>query len=261
MKDLTIIIPVHEYNETVKKYLDNALESIRRQKVSEVFYTVIVTPDEIADQILFPDDMHVMVLHNNSGKYDYQSQVNFALNFVKSKYFTVLEFDDELSNTYVKNVNEYVNSYPDIDVFLSLIIEKNEKGNGIKFTNETVWAQQFVGENGEIGYLNTDGLKQYTDFKLSGAVINREKFISIGGYKSNIKLTFMLEFLLRSLNMGLKIYTIPKLIYSHLATRDGSLFDTYGKTMTTPEKKYWFDTAYKEYNFTKDRIVENPIFN
>src|SRR5208283_3827013 len=107
--------------------------------------------------------------------------------------------DDEYNITYFKNAEIYTKAYPQIDIFLNMMIEVNEKGEGIKFTNEIIWAQQFVGENGEMGYLNINALKQYTDFKLSGAIIKKSEFINIGKYKSNIKLTFMYEFLLRAL--------------------------------------------------------------
>lgn len=259
-KNLTVIIPVHKLDENVLTYLTKALNSIKEQTDLDNVNTIIVCPIEVSDKLNNLVDYKYEILINNSEKFDYQSQVNFALMMISTEYFTVLEYDDELSKTYIKNVNEYVNSFSDIDIFLALMIEKNNDNEGIKFTNETVWAQQFVGENGEIGFLNSDCLKQYTDFKLSGAVIKREKYLEIGGYKSNIKLSFMYEFLLRALNNDTKILTIPKIIYSHLATREDSLFGEYSKTMSLSERKFWFDQASKEYNFKNDRIIKIPIF-
>ena len=136
------------------------------------------------------------------------------------------------------------------------MIEVNEQNQGIKLTNETVWAQQFVGENGEMGYLNMNALKQYTDFKLSGAVIKTSEFKNLGKYKVNIKLTFMYEFLLRALNNASKIFSIPKIGYKHFATREGSLFDNYLKNMPIDERKFWFETANKESNFMNDRPID-----
>jgi hypothetical protein len=107
-----------------------------------------------------------------------------------------------------------------------------------------------------MGYLNADALKQYTDFKISGGVIRKSEFENIGGYKSNIKLTFMYEFLLRALNNACKVYTMPKIGYKHLATREDSLFNTYLKDMSMNERKFWFDTALSEYNFINDRTIE-----
>jgi hypothetical protein len=137
-----------------------------------------------------------------------------------------------------------------------MMIEVNEKNEGIKLTNETVWAQQFVGENGEMGYLNLNSLKQYSVFNLSGAIIKKSDFISIGKYKVNIKLAFMYEFLLRALNNASKIFSIPRIGYKHLATREGSMFDNYLKNMPIDERKFWFETAGREANFINDREID-----
>ena len=263
--NITVIIPVHEFNEQVSGMLDKAIESVQKQEgITEKPQIVVVCAFAIADDILkyqvnllakYPEGINIIFL-SNTGKTDYQSQVNFAVKSITTDYFSVLEFDDEYGTTIFKNAEKHIKAYPEIDVFLTMMIEVNEKNEGIKITNETVWAQQFVGENGEMGYLNTKALQQYTDFKLSGAIIKKSEFENLGGYKSNIKLTFMYESLLRALNNACKIFTIPKIGYKHLATRQGSLFDTYLKTMPVPERKFWFETATKEANIMNDRPID-----
>jgi hypothetical protein len=141
------------------------------------------------------------------------------------------------------------------------MIEVDSLNRGIKLTNESVWSQQFVGENGEMGYLNLNILKQYTDFKLSGAVIKKSEFINIGKFKVNIKLAFGYELLLRALNNTCKIFAMSKIGYKHLADREDSLFDNYLKTMTKIERKFWFDTAIKEANFNNDRKIDISKIN
>jgi hypothetical protein len=263
--NITVIIPVHEFNEQVSGMLDKAIDSVQKQeKVTEKPQTLVVYAATIEAEVLayqqsllvkYPEGINIIFV-KNEGKTDYQSQVNLGAKSISTDYFSVLEFDDEYGITYFKNAEIYTKAYPEIDVFLTMMIEVNEKNEGIKITNETVWAQQFVGENGEMGYLNAKGLQQYTDFKLSGAVIKKSEFENLGGYKSNIKLTFMYEFLLRALNNACKIFTIPKIGYKHLATREGSLFDVYLKTMPIPERKFWFDTATKEANIMTDRVID-----
>jgi len=265
----TVIVPIHEYNDELSLYVTKALETvIKQQGVDEIPKMVLVYPSELDEAIVGLRDSLIrkhssggtthesFVLVKNDGKTDYQSQVNLGVKSVTTDYFSVLEFDDEYSDTYFKNVEQFIKAYPDIDVFLTMMIEVNEKNEGIKMTNETVWAQQFVGENGEMGYLNLNALKQYTDFKLSGGVIKKSEFENLGGYKSNIKLTFMYEFLLRALNNACKIYTIQKLGYKHLSTRQGSMFNTYLKEMPVEERKFWFETATKESNFMNDRPID-----
>ena len=258
--NITVIIPVHEYNEKIQSLLDKAIESILKQeKIEKLPEVIVVSPLGLQGLIEYCskyNDTLKLRLINHEGKTDYQSQVNLAADSVTTDYFSVLEFDDEYGTTFFSTVNKYIKSYPEIDVFLTMLIEVNEKNEGIKLTNETVWSQQFVGENGEMGYLNLNALKQYTDFKMSGAVIKKSEFINVGRYKSNIKLTFMYEFLLRALNNACKIYSIPKIGYKHLATREGSMFDDFQKNMPMDERKFWFDTATKEANFVNDRPID-----
>ena len=264
--NISVIIPINEYNDELSLFLDKAVESVfKQQNLTEFPQVILVYPTDLGDAIVgFRDGMvrknqipsTNYTLVPNTGKTDYQSQVNLAVDFVTTDYFSVLEFDDEYGTTFFYNAQKYIKSYPQIDVFLTMMIEVNEKNEGIKLTNETVWAQQFVGENGEMGYLNANALKQYTDFKLSGAVIKKSEFLNIGKYKVNIKLTFMYEFLLRALNNACKIFTMPKIGYKHLATREGSLFSFYLKNMPMDERKFWFDTAVKEANFINDRPID-----
>jgi hypothetical protein len=87
-----------------------------------------------------------------------------------------LELDDEFNRKYLKNVNKYIKYKSDVDIFLSIIIEVDTKGNAQKFTNEFIWAQMAVGENGEIGFLNSDVLKQNSDIKISGSVMKTDSF-------------------------------------------------------------------------------------
>lgn len=266
--NISVIVPIHEYNDDLSGLITKAVESVFKQEEVELPKILLVYPTELDEAVVgFRDSLlrkhgssgityQNFVLVKNDGKTDYQSQVNVGVEAVTTDYFSVLEFDDEYSGTFFKRATEYITSYPEIDILLTMMIEVNEQNQGIKLTNETVWAQQFVGENGEMGYLNVNALKQYTDFKLSGAVIKTEEFKNLGGYKSNIKLTFMYEFLLRALNNASKIMSMPRIGYKHLATREGSLFDDYLKTMPIHERKFWFETATKESNFMNDRPID-----
>ena len=266
--NISVIIPVHECDDNVTPFLNKAFESVKRQAEVEMPVIYVVHPVAIKDSVVGWKDSMIrkhsddginfesIVLVENDGKTDYQAQVNLGVKSITTDYFSVLEFDDEYGGTYFRNVQKYIDSYPEIDILLTMMIEVNEKNEGIKMTNETVWAQQFVGENGEMGYLNTNALKQYTDFKLSGGIIKTSEFKNLGGYKPSIKLTFMYEFLLRALNNASKIRSISKIGYKHLATREGSLFDVYLKEMPVEERKFWFETATKESNFMNDRPID-----
>ena len=267
----TVIIPVHEYNEDIKKLYRNALGSIVDQKNIEekpkvlVVYASALSNNEedgfVNNEIHRTIDGLTIGYIKNEGKTDFQSQINLGAKSVDTDYFSILELDDEYSTTHFKNVDEHIAAYPEVDMFMSIIVEANDKRQRLKFTNETVWAKQFVGENGEMGYLNSKSLSQYTDFKTSGAVFKTEEFLNAGCFKSNVELTFQYEFLLRMLNNGAVIYTIPRVGYMHLATREGSLFNKYSKTMTLVQRKFWFDTAKKEYSFLNDREIDLSLLD
>lgn len=262
----TVIVPIHEINDEYRDYLVKAIESVANQiNINELPKVIIVYTADIDDSLMtnikLPETTNKLSITylKNTGSSDYQSQVNFAVNHVTTDYFSVLEFDDEYSQVYFNVVNRYINTYPQIDVFLPIIVEVNDNNQGIKLTNELTWSQQVIGENGELGYLNHDILKQFTDFNLSGAVFKKSEFINIGGYKSNIKLTFMHEFLLRAINNACKVYTIPKIGYKHWSTRINSLFDNYKKTMNFVERRFWYNVAIKEYVYTNDRPIDMSV--
>ena len=267
--NISVITPIHECGAEVTPMLNKAFETvITQEKCEELPKVLLVFPTEIKDCVVgwkdsmirkyssdgVNDDLFVLV--ENDGKTDFQSQVNLGSTKVETEYFSILEFDDEYSTTYFHNMSSYIKAYPEVDIFLSMMVETNDNNEAIKLTNEIVWAQQFVGENGEMGYLNLNAIKQNTDFKISGAAIKTEEFAGLGGLKSNIKLTFNYEFLLRALNNACKIYTVPKIGYKHISMREGSLFDHYSKNMPMNERKFWFDTATKEANFINDRVID-----
>ena len=266
----SIIIPVHKCDDNVTSLLSKAVKTIESQlKIDTLPEIYVVYPTSINDCIEGWRDSMLRKYQNklkfhlvvNEGKTDFQSQINLGANKVTTDYFSILEFDDEYSTTYFYNAEKYIKAFPDVDIFLSMMVEVNEKSEGLKLTNETVWSQQIVGENGEMGYLNANALKQNTDFKLSGAILKKDEFLSLNGFKSNIKLTFMYEFLLRALNNACKIYSIPKIGYKHLATREGSLFNQYLNEMPIDERKFWFETATKESNFINDRVIDLSRLN
>ncbi len=263
--NISVLLPVHVCDDTVTPMLSVAVETVATQEKLEVLPQIyVVFPVDIKESIVGWRDSMLrkyqdkvkFVLVENEGKSDFQTQVNLGASKIETDYFSILEFDDEYSTTYFFNAEKYIKHYSDVDVFLTMMVETNQKGEALKITNELVWAQQFVGENGEMGYLNANALKQNTDFKLSGAIIDREEFLSLGGLKSNIKLTFNYEFLLRALNNACKIHAIAKIGYKHLAEREDSLFGGYSKNMPPAERKFWFDTASREANFNNDRVID-----
>jgi len=266
--DISVVLPVHKFDDEVKELLSKALETAAIQEDIEdkidVFVVYASTLDNNQDWMKFIgtpakewETLNILYIKND-GNTDFQAQVNLGAQQVKTRYFSILEYDDEYSTTYFKIMNSYIKSpeFKGVEIFLPIVVETNDKDQTLKLTNETVWSKQFVGENGTMGYLNAPSLNQYTDFKICGGLFRTDEFIGAGGLKSNIQLTFQYEFLLRYLNNASKIYTVPKIGYKHLATREGSLFHVLQQTMTMQDRKFWFDTAKKEANFFNDRPID-----
>jgi hypothetical protein len=277
--NISVIIPIHEYNDKLSVFASTAIETvIEQEKVDTLPKIYIVHPPAIKEGIVGLRDSLIrkhqekinhesFVLVENDGDTDFQSQINLGVSQVDTKYFSILELDDEYSKTYFFNMLKHINYYEsdeverDIDIYLSMIVETNTENVTLKLTNEVVWAQQFVGENGEMGFLNQNALKQYTDFKLSGSVINKDEFENLGGLKKNIKLTFNYEFLLRALNNACEIFVMPKIGYKHTSGREGSLFEDYKVNMPMNERNFWFETATRESNFPTDRVIDMSKMN
>jgi hypothetical protein len=262
---MTIIIPIHEINDTVKTYLMNALASVERQKDASSLKVIIVFPDKLHENGIAEYLMGEMGKYSftitpvaNTGNFDFQSQINFAVADpnMTSDYFSILEFDDEYSEIYFKNVDKYIQAYPNVDVFLPITIQVDKNGRALSLINDAAWSRDFVGEDGEQGFLSIDALKKYSQFSLTGGVFKTSSFKTIGQFKKNLKLTFGYEFLLRVLNVDMKVMAIAKVGYKHVVDRDNSLFINYTASMNMKERRFWFDAAAKEYYFTQDREID-----
>ena len=95
MKDITIIIPVHNFNEEVKNLLENALNSIKKNQENYTYgklIPLIVAPANILEEIGENDYYHNC--RNTSGNIDFCSQVNFGVEHIETDYFSILEYDD-----------------------------------------------------------------------------------------------------------------------------------------------------------------------
>jgi len=145
------------------------------------------------------------IIHND-GDTDFCSQVNLGITKSSHKWVSILEFDDEYSSIWFKNVARYINSYPDVRAFLPLVVDTDEKGVFAGFTNEATFAANM---NSEIGILTNEVLLNYQNFQTSGMVFDKDLINDFGGFKKSIKLTFVYELLLRLTYNSVNIMTIP----------------------------------------------------
>jgi len=181
--------------------------------------------------------------------------MNFGVKNAKGKWVSLFEFDDEYSAIWFKNFKTYSEAYPEVQMFLPVVVDTDEKDAFAGFTNEATFAANF---SQEIGYLTNDTLQDYQNFQTAGSVFKKSIIEDFGGFKSSIKLTFIYEFLLRMTYNSVSVMTIPRLGYKHVNLREGSIFWNYkfGESkMIEDEVKFWIQTAKKEYFFTDDRAI------
>ena len=260
--DLTVIIPVHSIADpNFNQLLDAALMSIENNATHPA--KVIISRcncDEVREVIDSFDftkySFKVDILEVLSGR-QFQNQINSAASIIDTKYFSFLEFDDEFSVNWFKNVEKYSEIYPDIDMFLPIITDVTPENQFIGFSNEAAWAFNF---SDTLGHIEHEVLLEFPNINPDGMVIKTEVFKTIGGYKNSIRLAFNYEFLLRFTNSGRNIMVIPKMGYKHMNMRPGSLFWEYKNGGTeTPispdEARFWMELAKKEFFYTEDRNI------
>ena len=255
MKDITIIIPVHNFNEEVKNLLEKALNSINKNQENYTYgklIPLIVAPGNVLEEIgeEFGENQFYNNCRNTSGNFDFCSQVNFGVKHVETEYFSILEYDDEYNPKWFKMAHDYFYTNESVSLFLPINVITDSEHKQFQYANEIAWTGSF---SNDIGYLDFDCLQDYSSFNLTGGIFNTNDFKVVGGFKPSIKVAFNYEFLLRLTKKELKVYVVPKEGYIHVIGRIDSLTDEYNQTLTREEIKKWFDLAKTEYAFNEDR--------
>ena len=256
---LSVILPIKSSKaRDFDEYFAKAITSINTQTV-EIEELIIVHSTE-ESLVNFLNDYDFGTLNVVKLLWDKESsycdQVNHGINNAKGTWVSLFEFDDEYSSIWFKNVQKYINAFPQVQAFLPVVVETDDKGMFAGFTNEATFAANF---SQEMGYLTNETLQNYQNFQTAGCVIKKSVIDDFGGFKSSIKLTFVYEFLLRLTYNSVSIMTIPKLGYKHTNMREGSIFWNYKfgeEKMLEDEVKFWVQTAKKEYFFVDDRNIK-----
>ena len=255
--DCSIVIPL----KNGEKYIEEALNSCIQQE-TQYDFEIIVCNDGSNDNSLnlvkkFIDKYPKFALRLiNSPKSGIVEALNFGIENANSEWVTLFEFDDEYAAIWFDNVKKYSSYYPNVQAFMPVVVDVDEKGVFAGFTNEAVFAANFAME---LGYLTNDILQDYQNFQSAGMVFKKSVYDDFGGFKSSIKLTFVYEFLLRLTYNSVVMMTIPKFGYKHTNMREGSIFWNYkngGDRMIDDEVKFWVQTAKKEYFFKEDRTIK-----
>jgi hypothetical protein len=271
--NISVVLPIESSkHKNFDSLLNGCITSLKNQikvcpergdVVGDIELNIVHTGEESLLEKLNSYDYSGLTynLIHNEGNSDFCSQVNYGISKSSYKWVSILEFDDEYSSIWFKNVSRYVESYPDVKAFLPLVVDTDEKGVFAGFTNEATFAANM---NSEIGILTNEVLMNYQNFQTSGTVFDKSLFDDFGGFKKSIKLTFVYELLLRLTYNSVNIMTIPRIGYKHSNMREGSIFWNYkfgSSPMTQDEVSFWIESAKKEHFFKEDRDIKYELVN
>lgn len=248
MKELTVIIPIDKFNEEVSGLLTKAVSSVEDETP-----ILLVGPEAVLEAVKANGCVKGRgVSYVVNDNINLPTQINKGVDAATTKYFSVLEYDDEFTSCWFKNVKERIESEPNAFAYLPIneVFSYNDKDGAIGYANEPVWASSF---SEKLGYFDTESLENYVDIACSGGLFDREAFLEIGGLKESIKVSFWYELMLRADYKSKKIYVVPKVGYRHCIERPGSLLEIYKQTLTTEEGEWWINLAKQEHFFKKDR--------
>lgn len=254
--NVSVILPIKTAtSRDFDDYFKKAIDSLVNQKTSINELVIVHTDEELLEKKLNEYDfgsLNVKKLRWEKTP-NFAKQINFGVENSSSEWVSFFEFDDEYSSIWFDNVKKYLQVYNDVKAYLPIVIDVDEKGMFAGFTNEATFASNF---SQEVGYLTNDTLHNFQNFQTAGMVIKKEVIENLGGFKSNFKLTFVYEFLLRLTFNSVKIMTIPRLGYKHVNLREGSIFWNYkngDEILSENEVKFWIESAKKEYFFRDER--------
>lgn len=256
MKNLTVIVPIHEYNEEISILLKRAVNSFEVTDTEKDTELLFIGPKDVIKTIKKTYEGENRTFIENE-KTDFCTQINTAVEKCR-KYFSILEFDDVYTPNWFKNVKEHIEN-EEVSIYLPLteIVKYGKEEEPIGYVNEAALAASF---SEKLGYLDLESLLTYMNFNTTGGIFNTSDFIEVGKLKTPIKLSFWYEFLLRAVRNDKKIYVIPKVGYIHTFNRDNSLTETYNKTMKPEEAEFWIELAQKDYLFKKTRDISHYIY-
>ena len=221
-KQITVIVPVHKFDEEVKTLLERAISSVDAEHCNLLF----VGPNDVLGALKGLYDSATFVKNEDTDVY---TQINKAVLQCVTPYFTVLEFDDVFLSEWYSVLSKEMQS----NTVTLPLNEYLENGEFRAFGNEIAWDAAFIHEDGEIGYLTEEELKLFNNFNVTGAVIKTEDFISLGYLKPEFKIFSWYEFLMRVARNGKTIYVVPRVCYSHTVLRK----DSYMVNMESTLKK------------------------
>ena len=246
MEKITYIIPIHQFDESIEKYLLRALESLKSLRNTETFKVmfvgskdILINCEKLYKNVGCTQKLDLFEIEENN----LYIKINQAVSKCVTSYFSILELDDKYYE-YWNDVAQNVIKKHNYSIIMPINEIVNTDGNIVSLMNEIAWDAAFTDELGFIGH---EELKVFKDFNVTGAYIKTDDFISCGMLKPSMKIAAWYEFLLRMVNCGYKIFISPRIGYQHTYLREGSYMLTSQKEISIEEGKWLIEYAINDY--------------
>jgi hypothetical protein len=251
MNDLTVIIPLDKWDNTVKEYLERAIDSVINQTVKPGGITIVIPLDfdnvELMDFFKKTEDKLKETeirfqRHYAEDVTTIPQLINKGVEIHERKYFCVLEYMDAIEETWFKNVQTYIMEDKNINAYVPIVKLFSDEGKFINFQHTPWWALGFVDD--ALGYFDEESLKLLPDVGGYGTVMKTSDFIEVGKLKPSILYYYWGEFFLRFVYNKKNMFVIPKTLYNH--------------TLIIPEEseeiaKFYWDSIFQEYLYHDER--------
>jgi len=166
--DVSVILPIKSGRAfDFSEYFTKCIESLKTQKLKINELIIVHTDEDVVIEFLNDfdfGDLNVVKLEWKE-EANYVSQINFGITNSTSQWISLFEFDDEYSTIWFNNVEKYSKAYPDVDAFLPIVVDTDQMGKFVGFTNEATFAANF---STEMGILSNETLQDYQNFQTSG---------------------------------------------------------------------------------------------
>ena len=142
-KDITVVIPVHVYDEEVANLLDNAIKSVPKD-----VKVIISTDDKFDLRTSTAKDKRVTWVANKTEDTSFQNLVNLGVKEVKTDWLSILEFDDVYTPIWFDSFERYQEFNQQYNAFFPMVdlYDVKDKESDYKFVgygNEAPWAASF----------------------------------------------------------------------------------------------------------------------
>lgn len=254
MDNITIIIPIHKFDDTYEGLFKKAINSVNSLTYKGGYRIFLVGPSELVEKAKtvatsLGVKRDISLIENDET--DFYCQVNKGVYSCVTPFFTILEIDDEFAGYWLDVFDRY-EKYHNASIYIP-VNELVENGKVVSTMNEIVLGASFADDEKGIGFITGPILEQYALFNLTGAVFKTEDFISLGCLKPSLKTAAWYEFMLRAAYNNYDIYVVPKIGYRHTVSREDSYMAETNNSISKEEGAWLFDTAKQEYFFKEDR--------